>query len=422
MELQEGTRGLKVLVIDEEVPYPPDAGKRIRTWNLLKRLARKHEVHFLCYGVGEHSGVVALRSAGIVLHLIKPLQSPNGLHLCMRLAANLLSRYPFSVAKHHSRRFQRAFDDLLERGNWDLIQCEWTPYARFLSSKRIATLITTHNVESQIWARRAEHSTRWAERLFFGLQSKKMLRFERLSLLRANAVTAVSSADAETMRKWGVARITVVPNGVDPEFYEPGENVEHENEILSIASLDWFPNVDALEYFVREIFPRIREHLPSAVFRIVGRRPPQLLRATLAEFPGIAFVGEVKDVRPYLDQAAVIVVPLRIGGGSRLKILEALAARKAVVSTSIGAEGLDLDAEKHLVVADSPWDFARRTVELLTSKEKRRCLGENGRRRVIERYSWDGIASRLEDVWLNNSQCLPGAHAYSSADYVHAAP
>lgn len=404
-------RSLKVLVIDEEIPYPPDAGKRIRTWNLLKRLAGRHEVHLLCYGRSSNAGGEALRAAGITLHLVEPPEELAGNALYLRLFANLFSVYPFSVTKHYSRRFQNAFDELLRNADWDLVQCEWTPYARFLESgAKAPTVIATHNVESQIWKRRAEHSPSWIERLFFGLQAQKMVWFERRALRRAARVTAVTAEDAKSMREWGVQNVALVPNGVDTDFYVSAKEVANENEILSVASLDWFPNADALEYFAEEIFPLIREGLPKAVFRIVGRRPPAALKEKLSQIAGIDFVGEVEDVRPYLARAAVVVVPLRIGGGSRLKILEALAAGKAIVSTSIGAEGLELISGEHLYIADAPKDFALRVVELAKSSEAQQKVGASGKNLVTQRYGWDGIASRLETTWFDALQKSEETH------------
>ena len=407
MEVPGKNQSLKVLVVDEEIPYPPDAGKRIRTWNLLSRLARRHQVHLLCYGRKEDMAGCAVQQAGIKLHLVEPPKTRTYL-LYLRLLANLFSAYPFSVSKHYSRRFQQALDELLYRDEWDLVQCEWTPYARFLSSlfstEETPTLIATHNVEAQIWNRRAQHGRNIVEKLFFGLQKSKMERFERRALLQANAVTAVTLADVQTMQDWKVRDVTLVPNGVDTEFYLPTGEPENDNEILSVASLDWFPNADALEYFAHDIFPLIRQKRPNAVLRIVGRRPPEPLRKKLSGIAGIDFVGEVADVRPHVNRAAVIVVPLRIGGGSRLKILEALAAGKAVVSTSIGAEGLDLESGLHLLVADSPSDFAGRVLELLSSRDSRRRLGECGKKLVVQRYGWDDIACRLENAWFKISR------------------
>jgi glycosyltransferase involved in cell wall biosynthesis len=406
MEPETIQKVLKVLVLDEEIPYPPNSGKRIRTWNLLRLLARKHQVHFLCYGE-EGAGSAALVSAGVIPHLVKPLKQSKGLLLYLKLALNLFSSYPFSVSKHYSKRFQRAYDELVRNGAWDLIHCEWTPYARFLSAVgSVPTLIATHNVESLIWQRRAEHGANLAETVFFGLQARKMERFERRALHRATAVGAVTADDAQIMRKWGIPSVTLIPNGVDTELYRPSREPEHDNEILSVASLDWFPNASALEYFTERILPLIREKNPQAVLRIVGRRPSDSLRKKFSGVRGIDFVGEVGDVRPYLERASAIIVPLRIGGGSRLKILEALAAGKAVVSTTIGAEGLELEHERHLLVADSPDEFARRVLELLTSKDARRRLGECGRDLVLRCYGWDGIAERLERSWSETSrQC-----------------
>jgi glycosyltransferase involved in cell wall biosynthesis len=400
----ETKRALKVLVLDEEIPYPPDSGKRIRTWNLLKRLAQNHRVHLLCYGRAEDPSCAALASAGVVLHLVEPAKPLAGFALYRRLFANLFSPYPFSVVKHYSRRFQKTLDGLVKGEDWDVVQCEWTPYARFLVRVAVPTLITSHNVESQIWRRRAERSAGIVERIFFRMQEWKMAWFERRALGRAKAVTAVTEADAATMRGWGVQQVTVVPNGVDPEFYSSAIEPESANEILSVASLDWFPNAQAVDYFTREILPSLRALKPELVFKVVGRRAPDWLQEKLRKLPGVDFVGEVDDVRPHLDRAAVVVVPLRIGGGSRLKILEALAAGKAVVSTSIGAEGLDLEPGRHLLVADSPQEFVERVVELLDSPAERRRLGDNGKKLAGERYGWDGIAKGLEHVWLNYSR------------------
>jgi polysaccharide biosynthesis protein PslH len=402
-------RRLRVLVIDEEIPYPLNTGKRIRTWNLLTGLAKNHDVHLLCYGHCEDAACAAARLAGIALHLVEPSAGITGIHLYLRLFVNLFSLYPFSVSKHYSRRFQKACDALLRGENWDLIQCEWTPYARFLSGVRSTpTLLATHNVESQIWERRAQHGRNLIEKLYFRWQEIKMRWFERSALRRASAVTAVSGADAETMQAWGVQRVTVVPNGVDFDLYSDlGALESDENAIISVSSLDWFPNVDAIEYFSREIYPIIRQEIPYATLRVVGRRPSDELKNKLASVPGVELLGEVADVRPHLERAAVVVVPLRIGGGSRLKILEALASAKAVVSTSVGVEGLELRLGEDLMVADSPLEFAKCVVDLLRRKEARKLLGEAGRRRVSATYDWGRISGLLEAVWLEASAGQP---------------
>lgn len=409
---------LRVLVIDEDLPSPPDSGKRIRTWNLLRRLAARHAISLLCYGHPNSPAVAATESAGIHVHLVEPQREHRRGALYARLFANLFSPYPYSVAKHYSRRFQLKLEQLLRTEQFDLVQCEWTPYARFLDERHaLPVLLASHNVESQIWIRRARRSRTLLEKLFFVLQGIKMRSFERRALHRAAQVTAVSPQDAELMRAWGARAVTLVPNGVDVEFFQPASEPTA-SELLFLASLDWQPNLDALDYFLREILPLVRARHP-ATLRIVGRRPSPLLRERLAGLPGVELVGEVDDVRPHLARAAVVVVPLRIGGGSRIKILEALAAGRAVVSTSMGAEGLDVIAGTHLHIANQPREFAERTLGLLASSEERRRLGGNGRRLVVEQYNWNGIADALESAWL---EACRGARMVSAASAVPRPP
>jgi glycosyltransferase involved in cell wall biosynthesis len=401
----DGSRRLRVLVLDEGIPYPPNAGKSSRTWNLLRRLASRHSICILCYGYPNAPGTLEARDVGIDLRLVEPRANPEGWRLYLRLVLNLFSVFPFSVTKHYSHAFQRQFDELLNKDSWDLIQCEWTPYARFIThTPKVPVLMATHNVESQIWARRAKHAGNPFAKAFFRSQEWKMRRFEQRALLRASAATVVTSLELSTLRNWGVTNINLVPNGVNLESCGPTPEAEAEDELLFLASLDWYPNLDALGYFVENILPTVRARRRSVKLRIVGRKPAKSVIEQYSCLPGIDFVGEVKEVRSYVGRATVIIVPLRIGGGSRIKILEALAAGKAVISTTIGAEGLDVISGEHLLIADSPAEFAGGVEELLASTQLRRRLGDNGRKLVTDRYGWDQIANQLESVWYDVSE------------------
>lgn len=407
--LRPQARRLHVLVLDEEIPYPPDAGKRIRTWNLLRRLAQRHKVSLLCYGNQNDASVASAEEEGIRVHLVPPPAAFNGSYLYLRLFANLLSAYPYSVDKHYSAEFVERAKNLLEREDIDLVQCEWTPYARFCgAAKNHPLLITAHNIESQIWSRRSQHSRSLIHRLFFGWQAFKMKRFERRVLSVAKVVTAVTPDDTRVMQSWGVRPVRLVENGVDLEHFRPAVENGSLPELLFLASLDWFPNLDALDYLLKQIMPVVLSRRPETKLRIVGRRPSNGLREQISALGWASLESDVSDVRPYLRKAAVVVVPLRIGGGSRIKILEALACGKAVVSTSIGAEGLAVISGRHLEIADQPFDFAEETLELLSSIEKRRELGQNGRKLVVEKYGWDKIADSLESAWFE--ACTPGTH------------
>jgi glycosyltransferase involved in cell wall biosynthesis len=406
-----------VLVLDEWLHYPPNSGRGVRTWSLLQRLARRHDVSLLCYGDPETEAAVAARAAGLSLHLVRPFPEPRGARLYAGLLANVFSRYPYSVWKHYTQRYENRLRELLRNKQFDLVHCECTVYARFLGAvERLPKFIMAHNIESQILFRRAQQGRTIVERVFFGLQARKMEAFESDVLRRADWVTVVTKLDAEQVRAWGVQRTSLVDNGVDVDQFVPLEGKCDSDEILFLAALDWYPNLDALDFLLEDIFPLVRQASPSARLRVVGRRPPAGLKERIARCPGVEFVGEVADVRPFLTRAAVVAVPLRVGGGSRIKILEALAMGKAVVSTSIGAEGLAVRGGEHLLIADSPSKFARETVELLNSPAERQRLGENGRKLVVERYGWDQIARTLEWAWQQACAVRGGGSQVFSAD------
>jgi glycosyltransferase involved in cell wall biosynthesis len=390
---------LRVLAIDEEVPFPANTGKRIRTWNLLKRLAARHDITLLCYGRERGREFDVVRQCGIQLRLVDPLPELSGLPLYWRLLLNLISSYPYSVEKHYTQRFQSKVDELLGSGEFDLLHCEWTPYARYRTGQvQVPSILATHNIESQIWERRADNAGGALARLFFRMQARKMAAFERKNLPCLSVVTAVSPEDAHQTADWTQRNCALVENGVDLDQFRPS-SAGCFSELLFLGSLDWFPNRDAVEYMVQEILPLIRTATPIATLRVVGRRPPKDFVRRIAEVPGVEVLGEVDDVRPYLERAGVIVVPLRIGGGSRIKILEALATSKAVVSTSVGAEGLAVQDGHNILLADNPQDFAARVQQLMGSEEDRSRLGKNGRDLVEQRYSWDDCAAALEAAW-----------------------
>jgi len=406
-------RRLRVLVADEALPFPPDSGKRLRTWHLLRRLARRHEVVLLCYGEESEAAkraLAALGAAGIECHMVAPPPEHSGWRLYGRLAGNCFSAWPYSVAKHHSRRFQAALEELLRRRAFDLVQVEWTPYASHLQDLPLPHVIATHNIEAQIWQRRGEISRSLAARLYFKEQARKMLRFERVAFGRAQAVTAVSAQERNEAVRLGARNASVVANGVDLEAMQPRHGEIVRERMLFLGALDWFANQDAVLHFAQVIFPLIRRLRPAAHLQVVGRRPPQALRHQLSRLDGVEMVGEVDAVQPVLAQAAVVVVPLRVGAGSRIKIVEALAMEKAVVSTRIGAEGLEVSDGEHLRLADEPGEFAAATAELLGDPDQAARLGRAGRRWVQAHHSWDDCARSLEQAWLQAAASRKEAH------------
>lgn len=397
---------LNVVVVDEELPYPPTSGKRIRTLNLTLRLAQHHRLTFVCHRNADpeeaRQAAAFFAEHGIETIVVeRAVPSKTGLRFYLRLAANLLSPLPYSVATHRSRALRFALTEISSRQHVDVWHCEWTPYAEALSG--VATdrrVVMAHNVESVIWQRYHETESNPLRRWYIARQWRKFQRFERRTLSEVECTVAVSDTDALRLREdFGVAWTAVVENGVDTTYFQPQTRRRQAARLLFLGSLDWRPNLDGVTFLLDRVFPAVREVEPSASLCLVGRNPPERLRRQVAAMPGVELHANVPDVRPYLADCGMLVVPLRIGGGSRLKILEALASGTPVVSTGIGAEGLRLEAGKDLVVVEDMNDLSKALITAIRNPDVLQAQCERGREKVLEHYDWDRLAEQLEQVW-----------------------
>ena len=257
-----------------------------------------------------------------------------------------------------------------------------------------------HNVETVIWRRHVEHAPDPLRRAYFRLQADRMYHYERGVSRASGHIVAVSQTDADEMRRlFDVTRVTEIPTGVNIEYFlPPTPSPAATADLVFVGSMDWLPNVDGVLYFVREILPLIRKHRPQASLAIVGRTPPPKIVELAAGDPRIQVTGTVPDIRPYLWNSAVSIVPLRIGGGTRLKIYEAMAAQIPVVSTTIGAEGLSVNPPHDIRLADSPQDFASHCLELLASSELRARQSRAAWEMVNANFSWEHVARCFEEV------------------------
>lgn len=404
---------MHIAILDEELPYPLTSGKRIRTLNLLRRLASRHRLTYICHRNSDldeaQAAIEHFHQIGIETIVVdRAVPAKSGPRFYARLARNLFSPLPYSVATHASRELIQAVRDFAARHAVDLWHCEWTPYAQTMKSlPGVRWLVMAHNVESLIWRRLAETEGNPLKRWYIRRQWKKFERFERWAYTSATKTIAVSPDDAKLMREqFGATSIDVVDNGVDIDYFSPGNTPREPQTILFLGSLDWRPNLDAVQLLLDSIFPRVRESELDAKLLIVGRNPPAWLQQR-AVMPGMELHGSVPDVRPFIARASVMAVPLRIGGGSRLKILEALASGLPVVSTRIGAEGLELEPGQHLDVVEGVEPMAAALISAIREPQRIRRQADAGRRKVLSRYDWDSLAQRLDAVWL---ECAANHH------------
>jgi polysaccharide biosynthesis protein PslH len=399
------SRSLNVVIVASELPYPPTAGNRIRTLNLALRLAPRHRITFIAHR-NDYSAEASrfLHEHDIDTVLVdRVIPVKSGPRFYARLAVNLASPVPYSVASHSSQPLRQAVQSHARRHRSDVWQVEAIVLVDALADlEHCPKVIIAHNVESLIWQRFYENETTLLKRWYIKQQWRKFERFERRAFATATRVVAVSEQDATLIReRFGGRNVDVVDNGIDREYFEAVQPDPDPGTILFLGSLDWRANLDAVELLLDRIFPAVRAVEPTARLRLVGRRPPPALARRIAEVPGVELHADVPEVRPFLAKSGIMVVPLRIGGGSRLKILEAMAAGLPVVSTRVGAEGLELVPGEDYIAADEPEALAEALVSWIRDPQPARDMAGRSRPFVLERYDWDALALRLERVWFD---------------------
>ncbi len=408
---------MRILWVKAGKLLPVDTGGKIRSYNLLRQLAARHEVTLLTYYAGptdeayeaeiekQFPSAVTVRTGAPGEGL--PAQGLNYLR-------KMFSPAPYAVTKFTSPEVQRLLSQWTGERRFDVAVCDFLAASlNFPPELARVSVLFQHNVESVLWQRQARHERNPALHLVYKIEAVKMLRYERRMVDAFRHVIAVSENDRELMSGMtDPARISIVPTGVDVEQYRAAAGHEPAGPlVLFLGSMDWEANVDGVEYFCRDIWPRVLAAVPRARFRVVGRDPhPRVLRHASAT---VEVTGRVPSVVGHLKEAAVFVVPLRVGGGTRLKIYEAMAAGKAVVSTTIGAEGLDVHDGRDIIIADDAEKFAASVIELLQDDGRRREL-ERAASELAARYDWKAIAAHFEESLSRAAEQASAAPPLSS--------
>lgn len=389
---------MKILWVKTDFLHPTDRGGQIRTLEMLKALHQRHDIHYVTFDDGRNpegprrSGEYCTKAYAIP-HSVPPRRS---LHFAGQLLRGFVSELPVSVARYASIRMKRQIDALLRQEKFDSLVCDFLFPAPNIPDIRRAVLFQ-HNVETSIWRRHVEEARNTAKRAYLSLQARRMEAFERKVCRDAGHVVAVSEIDRETMRKlFQVERISSVATGVDLDYFTPPAESPKQADLIFTGSMDWLPNIDAMEWFAAEILPLIHKERPDCRLIIAGRRPTPGLEQLARREPRITLTGTVPDIRPYLWGSTVSIVPLRIGGGTRLKIFEAVAAKIPVISTTVGAEGLPLEDGKHIAIADTAELFARKCLDFLANPVQRRVAVERAWELVAGRFSWPAVTRDFE--------------------------
>jgi sugar transferase (PEP-CTERM/EpsH1 system associated) len=410
---------MNVLWLNAGLLLPLDKGGKLRTWHLMRHLARRHHISYLSFADPSASAATLDGMLDVCrsLETVPRRDPPKGTWRFRLDAARYIpQRVPYAIAKYRSAAYRQRVSDLVRHKRFDVIVCDFlVPLVNLPEDLPCPTVLFTHNVEAEIWRRHAATAAHPLTRTLLRQQWGRMVRFEGRALARCDLVLAVSHADVATFSRLyaGAARrpMHVVQTGVDTEYFSPRPAPPRPAHLVFTGSMDWLPNEDAMLHFVHDVLPRIRAVEPSVTLSIVGRDPTPTVRQ-LADHAGIEVTGRVDDVRPDIARSRLYVVPLRIGGGTRLKIFEAMAMGRAVVSTTIGAEGLPVTSGRDIVIADGPDAFARAVVDLIRDHDRRRRIEAGARQLVVDGYDWCAAAQNLEQA-LTTVACEPAGASLS---------
>ncbi len=395
---------MRILFLSQRFLLPMDTGGKIRTGKILEQLSHDHDIVIVGnYDPARDGPQVSEMNRFCRRYVPVPWKEPRrgSIAFYWRLAKNLMSQYPVTALNDYSPELEQALIKTLGEEEFDLAICDFVQSAlMFKSISGIPTLLFQHNVEAKIALRHREAAGNIFTRALWSSQHRRMFAFESASVRAFDKVIAVSDNDARIFAdEYNADNAVSIPTGVDVEFYEPGPSAQiNPKRIVFCGSMDWLPNEDGIKYFLAEIATQLNTLEENWELVVVGRNPSEAMKADAARFGNVQLTGWVDDVRPYLREAAVCIVPLRIGGGTRMKIYEAMAMGKAVVSTTVGAEGLDVVDGANIRLVDEPAEFAAAIGELLLDHARRDAIGAAARTLVVENFGWHKVAARFGEI------------------------
>jgi len=393
---------VKILWVKPGKLLPLDSGGQLRTYNILRQLSRRHEVTYLSYYGGRS------RDEAYEQEIARHLPGTVALHTrshdiaaensSLDYVRRFFSPAPYAVSKFTVPEVRELLQEWISKRRFDVAVCDFLcTVLNFPSRLTTPTVLFQHNVETVLWKRKAQHEVKLLDRIVSKIEYAKMSRFEPKQVRRFHHVMAVSEQDRAAMGSMvHPDHMSVIPTGVDLACYSYDPDFTPQGlEVVFTGSMDWEPNIDGVEYFCQNIWPRVLAKVPGARFRIVGRNPHARVRALASD--SVEVTGRVPSIVEHLRNAAVVVVPLRIGGGTRIKIYEGMAMGKATVSTSVGAEGLDVQHGMDIVLSDDPIAFADAVSTLLQDRSARKRFEANAAA-TARKYDWSTVARTFTDA------------------------
>lgn len=394
---------MKILWLKSELLHPLDKGGRIRTYQMLRILKRNHHITYLTLDDGTAAADAVDSAAEYCTDLVRvnfTTTKRKTVSFFFELIRNVFSPLPYSIWKYKSEDFRRQLERQIDSSQHDLLVCDFLfPAVNLPRDLSLPSVIFQHNVEAEILRRHAEQGSNMLTRAYFRSQWYRMKLFEQAVCQKFDEVIAVSPNDRDYFKRtYGLASVSSIPTGVDTGYFRPTKKHTRDScHLVFTGAMDWMPNEQGIVHFVQHVYPLIRAAKPETTLTIVGRNPGPRITSLISQ-TSIHVTGTVPDIRPYLERATVVIVPLQIGGGTRLKIFEAMAMGCPIVSTRIGAEGLPLRDGEHIRLADSPEMIADVCITLMNDSALAGRLGSSGQNFVRENFGCNVAANQFESI------------------------
>jgi sugar transferase (PEP-CTERM/EpsH1 system associated) len=394
---------MNILIVCRSLPYPPDVGVNIRLYNLIKNLANKHNISIMCYaGFDDQKTYLSKLKEYCESIILVPRKKKSKISQLPILTANLFAGLPWNIKYSKSKEMRNSIFERTKAHSFDIVHIDDIFMASnldFAFHYNFKKVVTFHNLESINYKRIFKVEKNPYEKLLSLLNWLAMRSWENKIIEIFDLSVAVSPIELRILKSMNTkAKVAFIPNGVDIKLFNFLPFTDNEGDLLFIGNMDYAPNIDGAIYFVKKIFPLIKKKLPKAKLWIVGQNPKKAIKR-LASDPSIIVTGYVQSVIPYYEKSSVAVVPLRAGGGTRGKILEAMALGRPVVSTSLGAEGLEVTDKVNIMISDKDEKFTDNIIEIITNKTLRKNITDNARRFVESHYNWKKAAAELDRAY-----------------------
>jgi len=399
---------MNILFLSQRFLLPMDTGGKIRTGKILEQLSKRHQIT-LVSNVESPKDDCFLPEMDRFCSKFIPVfwkEIPKySVLFFVRLIFQMFSIYPVSALNDTSPKLRHCLEIEHRTQEYDLVICDFVQSA--LNFKDIAgtpAILFQHNVESQIAKRHYDRAKGIVGRYFWWLQWQKLFFFEKRICRKFNTVLSVSEQDHDTFcALYRLDNVVTIPTGVDIEHFRPQDVPMGASSLVFVGSMDWLPNEDAVLYFASDILPLLKAEVPDIRLTVVGRNPSPRMKKRLSTVPEIQLTGWVDDVRPYIAKATLYIVPMRIGGGTRMKIYEAMAMGKAILSTSIGAEGLPVKDGENIILENDPFEFSKKIIKMRKDSKMRTRLGKNASAYVRENCSWHQVGEVFHQICCSNT-------------------